>query len=302
MPTLTLYAAAVLIWGSTWLGIKFQLGEVAPAVSVAYRFALAALMLLAWCRWRGLPLRLPLAAHVLIATQGLLLFGLNYVLVYESERYLNSGLVAVVFSLIVFLNLIGMRIFFRTPVAPRVIVGAVAGVGGVVLLFWPEVAKFGGAGGEAWLGLGFALVSVTVAAGGNLMAYRNKGLELPLPVTTGYGMAYGALLVAAYVVATGTPWRMQWDFAYLGSLLYLAVFGSVVAFLSYLTLIHRIGADRAGYVGVLVPLVALFMSTLFESYQWHLEAVLGVLLCLAGNVLVLWQAPAAAPASSNARA
>jgi len=301
MSNLSLYAAAVLIWGSTWIGIKFQLGEVAPAVSVAYRFALAALMLLAWCRWRRLRLRLSLAAHLAIATQGLLLFGLNYVLVYESERYLNSGLVAVIFSLIVFLNLIGMRVFFKTPIAPRVIVGAVAGVGGVVLLFWPEVARLRG-GGEVWAGLGFALASVTVAAGGNLMAYRNKVLELPLPVTTGYGMAYGALLVAAYVLLTGTPWRMQWDFAYLGSLFYLALFGSVVAFLSYLTLIHRIGADRAGYVGVLVPLVALLISTLFESYQWHAEAVLGVLLCLAGNVLVLWQASPPAPVSAKARA
>ncbi len=300
MSTLSLYAAAVLIWGSTWLAIKFQLGEVAPAVSVAYRFGLAASMLLAWCHWRHLPLRLPVAAHVAIATQGLLLFGLNYVLVYESERYLNSGLVAVVFSLIVFLNLLGMRVLFKTPIAPRVIVGAIAGVGGVVLLFWPEVAHLSG-GGDVWVGLGFALVSVTVAAGGNLMAYRNKMLDLPLPVTTGYGMAYGALLVAAHVVATGTPWRMQWDFAYLGSLFYLSVFGSVIAFLSYLTLIHRIGADRAGYVGVLVPLVALIMSTLFENYTWHVEALSGVLLCLVGNVLVLWQA-GRAPAPQAAKA
>lgn len=300
MSTLNLYAAAVLIWGSTWLAIKFQLGEVAPAVSVAYRFGLAALMLLAWCRWQRLPLRLPFAAHLSIAALGLMLFGLNYVLVYESERFLNSGVVAVVFSLIVFLNLIGMRLFFRTPIAPRVLIGAVAGVLGVLLLFWPEVAQFG-RGSEAMLGLALALGATVVAAGGNLIAYRNKALALPLAVTTGYGMAYGALLVAGYVTFSGTPWTMAWDLPYVASLAYLTVFGSVAAFLSYLTLIHRIGADRAGYVGVLVPLVALLMSTLFEGYRWHAEAALGLLLCLAGNVLVLWQADAAAPSASRAR-
>ncbi|CAG1011823.1 hypothetical protein BURK2_04368 [Burkholderiales bacterium] len=300
MSTLSLYAAAVLIWGSTWFAIKFQLGEVAPEVSVVYRFGLAALLLLAWCRGQGLTLRLPLAAHLAIAAQGLLLFGLNYVMVYQSERFLNSGLVAVVFSLIVFLNLLGMRLFFRTPIAPRVVVGAVAGVAGVVFLFWPELAHFNH-GGDALLGLALALAATVVAAGGNLMAYRNKGLELPLPVTTGYGMGYGALLVAAYALLSGTPWSMAWDLPYLASLAYLTVFGSVAAFLSYLTLIHRIGADRAGYVGVLVPLVALLISTLFEGYRWHAVGVVGLVLCLAGNVLVLWKVDGAAPAPSRAR-
>ncbi|MBI3149693.1 MAG: DMT family transporter [Betaproteobacteria bacterium] len=300
MSTLSLYSAAVLIWGSTWLAIKFQLGEVAPAVSVAYRFGLAALMLLAWCRWQRLSLKLPFNAHVSVAALGLMLFGLNYVLVYESERFLNSGVVAVVFSLIVFLNLIGMRLFFGTPIAPRVLVGAVAGVLGVLLLFWPEVAHFG-RGSEAMLGLTLALGSTVVAAGGNLIAYRNKALALPLPVTTGYGMAYGAGLVAAYVMLSGTSWTMTWSLPYVSSLLYLTVFGSVAAFLSYLTLIQRIGADRAGYVGVLVPMVALVMSTLFEGYRWHPEAAAGLVLCLAGNVLVLWRVDGPTPVPCKSR-
>src|SRR5579864_6564490 len=142
MSDLALYAWAVLIWGSTWLAIKFQLGVVAPAVSVAWRFAAAALMLMAYARLRRLPLRFDARTHAWLALQGLLLFGINYVLVYRSEQTLTSGLVALIFSLITFCNIVGLRLFFSVPVKPTALAGAILGVIGVALVFWPELANF----------------------------------------------------------------------------------------------------------------------------------------------------------------
>src|SRR5437868_5712242 len=161
MNSLGLFLAASLIWGSTWIAITYQLGDVPPEASVAYRFALAALLLLVWCAVRGVRLAYSWREHFFMAAQGLFLFGLNYVLVYHSERFLASGLVAVVFSLIVFGNIIGMRVFFGQAIAPRVVVGALLGVLGVAMLFWPELARFEGGAKEA-TGLALAVLATAV--------------------------------------------------------------------------------------------------------------------------------------------
>src|SRR6185503_14645183 len=157
MSSLKLYLAAVLIWGSTWIAITFQLGRVPPEVSVAYRFALASLILLAWCGARGLRLAFPLRDHLWMALQGALLFGINYVCVYLAEGRINSGLVALIFSLMVFLNILGARIFFGTPLNPVAMLGAALGVSGVALIFLPDVTQTSRAGAS---GLGMALALV----------------------------------------------------------------------------------------------------------------------------------------------
>ena len=119
--SLGLFALSTLIWGSTWLVITFQLGVVSPEASVVYRFALAAVILGAWCAVTGRSLRFSAAQHRYLALQGALLFGLNYLCVYWAEQYIASGLVAVLFSLSVFLNLAGVRLFFATPVMRTVL-------------------------------------------------------------------------------------------------------------------------------------------------------------------------------------
>lgn len=286
MNPLALFFAASVIWGSTWIAITYQLGDVPPEASVAYRFALAAVLLLAWCAVSGVRLRYGARDHLAMAVQGALLFGANYVLVYHSERYLASGLVAVVFSLMVFCNIIGMRLFFAHAIAPRMIVGALLGVTGVALLFWPELARFQG-GAQGAVGLGIALSATVVASLGNLIALRNHRAGIPVRASTGYGMLYGAALVSVWAVMHGVEWRFNATPAYVISLVYLAVFGSVIAFVSYLTLVGKIGADRAGYVGVVVPGVALLLSSLLEGYRWTTPALIGVALCVGGNVSVL---------------
>ena len=288
MGPISLFSIATLIWGSTWLAITFQLGSVAAEASVAYCFALAALMLAAWCLATGRSLRFPAAQHAWFASQGALLFGLNYLCVYWAEQHIASGLVAVLFSLIVFLNLVGVRVFFATPVNRRTVLGAALGVTGVTLLFWRELA---GMQIDALRGILFGLAAAVFASGGNLLAVRNQRRGIPVLPGVAWGMTYGTLTIAVVAAVNDIVWTFDPRPGYMLSLLYLAAFGSVIAFAAYLTLLGKIGAARAGYVGVAVPVVALLLSTVFEHYEWTLPALAGAALCIAGNVLVLMPQP-----------
>jgi drug/metabolite transporter (DMT)-like permease len=251
-----LFLVATLIWGSTWLAIKYQLGVVAPEVSVAYRFALAALMLAAWCAFTRCSLRFKRREHAFIALQGALLFGLNYVGVYWAEQYATSGLVAVLFSTIVFMNPIGARLAFGTPLAARMLFAAALGVTGVALLFLPELAQ-ARAGGDAALGIVFGLGATVIASSGNLTAVRNQQAGIPVLQGNAWAMLYGAMVAAVAATMHGVTWTFDPRPGYVVSLLYLAAFGSVIAFYAYLTLMQRVGPARSSYVGIAVPVVAL---------------------------------------------
>ncbi len=304
MNSLGLYLTSVLIWGSTWLAITFQFGTVPPEVSVAYRFALAGLILLAWTLVKGLRLQFSPRDHLWMALQGVLLFGVNYMCVYQAETEIPSGLVAVVFSLMVVMNIVGTRIFFGTPLKAATLLGAALGIGGVVLVFLPEIGR-GAAGGHTAAGVVLALCAAATASLGNIVASRNHGRGLPVVQMNTFGMLYGALSVALYALLTHQPFRFDWSPRYLISLAYLAVFGSILAFGAFIVLLGRIGADRAGYVTVAIPIVALLLSGAFEGLHWHISLGLGIALCLAGNVAILRGrrvapapvSPAPAPAS-----
>ena len=284
---LALFALATLIWGSTWLVITWQLGTVAPEASVAYRFALAAVLLGVWCTATGRSLRFPPRVHALLAAQGVLFFGLNYVAVYKAEQHIPSGLVAVLFSTIVFTNLIGTRMAFGTPITGRALLGAALGVGGVALLLLPGSGVEHAARGSAGLGVAFGLAATLLATGGTLVSMRMQRASLPILETTTLGMAYGALSAALAAWLAGVPFAFDASARYVASLVYLALFGSVVAFGAYLTLLKRVGAGPASYVGVATPVIAMLLSSLLEHYRWTAAGVAGVALAVAGNVLVL---------------
>lgn len=286
MNNLFLYAASVLIWGSTWFAITYQLGIVPPAVSVMWRFLAAALLLLAYALLRRLPLRFSAVDHVWMALQGLLLFCVNYVLVYLAEQYLTSGLVAVVFSLLAVGNILGLRLFFAQAIDRLGLLGVTLGLAGILLLFWSDLRGFSPANGRS-VGLLLAAASTAIATLGNMVATRNHRRRLPVVQVNGWSMLYGALLMAVYVLTTGQALTFDWSAPYLWSWLYLTVFGSVLAFGAYLTLMSRIGADRAGYSMIAIPVVALLISTLRENLRWTQGMWLGVGLCLAGNFLVI---------------
>jgi len=286
-----LFAIATAIWGSTWLAIKFQLGVVDPAVSVAYRFALASLMLALWCAATGRSLGFPPRAHGWFAAQGATFFGLNYIGVYLAERHVASGLVAVVFSTIVFMTPFGARIAFGMRIRAAMAFGAALGVAGIALLFLPEISA-AREGGETALGIAYALGATAIAAVGNLVSMRIQRDRWPLLASTAWGMAYGALASAIAATLAGAAWRFDGGFAYVASLVYLAALGSVVAFAAYLSLLRKVGPGPASFVGVSTPVVAMLLSTLFEGYRWSAVAMLGVALAVAGNVIALRAKPA----------
>ncbi|PLY16656.1 MAG: EamA family transporter [Sedimenticola sp.] len=286
MNTTTLYLSTVLIWGSTFFAIKFQLGEVPTEVSVAYRFALAALILLVWCRLMNLPMRFSFRQHLWMLVQGLTLFGFNYMVVYWATADLTSGLIAVVFSTIVLMNIANGALFFGKRPAISVLAGALVGLVGICLVFLPEFTNLE-IDGSALKGMLLSLLGTFIASLGNMTSTRNQLAGLPVVQTNAYGMAYGAIALALIALAEDAPFTYELSWAYTGSLIYLALFGSVLAFGGFLTLLGRIGAERAAYAMVLFPIVALGISTLFENYQWTLEALLGIALVLTGNVLIV---------------
>ena len=286
MANLLFYTVTILIWGSTWLGIKFQLGTVDPALSVAYRFALAALILFVWCLFRRLPMRFSKGDHLYIAMQGVFLFAFNYLLFYLAELQITSGLAAVVFSTIVVMNLLNGRLFLGTTIELKVLFGGALGMFGLVLLFWPEMAAVNFSG-PVIVGMLLSFAATYLASLGNIISARNQHRKLPVVQTNAYGMAYGSLCMVLVVMVSGAPITIDLTAPYLLSLAYLALFGSVIAFGCYLSLVGRIGPGRAAYATLLFPVVALALSTIWEDYHWSLSGVCGILLILCGNYLAL---------------
>jgi drug/metabolite transporter (DMT)-like permease len=283
---LSLYLATILIWGSTWFAIKLQLGLVPPAVSVTWRFLTAAAILLGYAAVRRLPLRFSARDHVWMALQGLLLFCLNYVGFYVAELSLPSGLAAVICSMLTIGNIVGMRLFFNVHTHATNLCGAAIGIVGVAVLFWPDLRSISATNATA-IGAAVAVGATVSASLGNMVATRNQQHHLPVIQLNGWAMLYGALNTGAAAYMLGEHFSFDRSWRYVGSLAYLAIFGSVVAFGAYLTLMKRIGAHRAGYTMVAITVVALVISTWLENLRWTANLWCGVALCLLGNVLVL---------------
>ena len=283
---LFLFLIPALIWGSTWFVITFQLGEVDPLLSVSYRFLLSGMILLVYSYLKKLSLSFNLGQHLFIALQGALLFGCNYWLVYISETYINSALVAITFSTLVFMNIIFNSVILKNPIKKQVIYGAILGVSGTVLIFQQELKSLTFED-RTFIGLIFCLSGVLSASLGNITSASNQKRSLPVIQTNAFGMLYGGLIMMSIALIMGKPITFDFSATYISSLIYLAIFGSVIAFSTYLTLIGRIGADKGGYVIVVVPIIALVISTLFEGYKFTIFAVFGMMLILAGNILAL---------------
>jgi drug/metabolite transporter (DMT)-like permease len=286
MSNLQLFVACVAIWGSTWIAITFQLGSVAPEASVFYRFLLASLLLFGYCMARRLPLRYKVGEHAWLALFGIFMFSVGYIFVYYAEQHVVSGLVAVGYSASPLLGMLGLRLFFRTPITRRVSVGALAGVVGITLVFLPEFVRLQDGSGPVF-GTLFTAVAVTASAIGSLVAQRNQEARLPLWQSMAWGMLYGSVFSLCAIFVTGKPLTFETTPAYVLSLLYLSVFGSIFAFAGFLTLLERIGAARAGYVGVMVPIMALVISAAFEGFRWHALTWIGIAVSVLGNVVML---------------
>ena len=295
---LQLFAVCVLIWGSTWLAITYQLGTVAPELSVAFRFLIAAAGLFVFCRWRGHALRFQWHQHLDLLLFGGSMFCLSYIFVYHAELYIVSGMVAVAYSASPMINMLASRMFFGTPVTARVTIAAALGIVGIVCVFWNEFGKFSGSR-QLELGVIFTILSVLASSAGSMVAMRTQRRGFATWPSMTWGMFYGGALALAYAALIGREFKFETTLTYVGTLLYLALFGSIITFACYLTLLKRVGAARSSYVGVMVPLVALVVSFFFEKFQWGWMTTLGVALSVAGNMLMLGSPPQPTGATEN---
>lgn len=286
MRSVFLYVMTVLIWGSTWLAIEYQLGVVAPEVSLFYRFAIAAFLMWGYCLLKRLPLTFNRRDHLFFMCLAVCNFGGNYLMLYWAQAHLTSAMSSIAFSTLLIMNIVNNRLFFGKAIAPRMFVGAGLGLAGIVALFWQDIKTFD-VSSEAMIGLGLSIGGTFLASLGNMTSVRNSKQNIGVLQGNAWGMLYSALFLAAYVVISGGQFSFDSRGPYIISLLYLSVFGTVLAFAFYFILIKDIGPEKASYTVVLFPVVAVALSILFEGFELQVSSLLGFILVLSGNVIVL---------------
>ena len=286
MANVLLFISTVLIWGSTWYAIVFQIGIVEPGVSLAYRYALAAMLAFVWCIFRGDSLRFGWDGHRYFILLGIFLFGLNYLSAYHAQIYISSALNAIGFSAMIWMNIVNARLFFGSRAGWRTTIGATMGMLGIVVIFWPEVQELSWSD-KVLLGAFFSLLGALLASFGNMVSQAAQGKGIAVMPANAWGMFYGALLNGGLALLQGKAFVFDPSPGYVISLLFLAIFGSVVAFGFYLTLLGRIGLERAGYAAVMVPVVALILSAIFEGLKLEMHIIIGMTLALSGNIFIL---------------
>jgi drug/metabolite transporter (DMT)-like permease len=303
-PTLSspiLFAIACLIWGSTFWAITLQLGDVAPAVSIVYRFGLASATLFTWCLLRGDRLRMPWKVQRWTMLQGVATFAISYVCTYTSEQYLVSALVAVLFVLMVFWTPICNRFMFGTPLTWRMWSAAAVSICGVILLFYEPIHHawndiLSGGSGHFLFGLALALCATVASTIGNVVVVKVREESSNVFLTMAWAMFWGTLAVASWALLNGQEFRLPSRPSYWAGLIYLSLFGSVIAFGAYFTLIHRIGSQKAVYIGVVTPVISVLLSIQLEHYRPGAMEWLGMVLCLSS---VVWALKAPSPAKNT---
>ncbi|MEH6630696.1 MAG: DMT family transporter [Halopseudomonas aestusnigri] len=280
-----LYLGTVLIWGTTWLAIAFQVGDVSVEVSAFYRFALAAtlqvsvMVILGRLKW------VPLLQQKWFVLQGWLLFCVNFLFFYNSATHISSGLIAVVFSLATVFNMANNLVFNHVTPTLRSIVGAAFGVTGICALFWTDLSS-GDWNGSNITGLLLAIGGTYCFSLGNLVSQHQQKQGRDVLTANSYALVYGSVTLGAWCLFQGYSFDMELTPKYLGSLFYLAIPGTIIGFAMYLNLVGRVGAEKAAYSTVLFPIVALSLSTIFEGYIWTPISLTGVALALAGNLVI----------------
>ena len=287
-----LYFVVLLAWGSSWFAISFQLGDVAPQVSIVWRFLLASIILFIWCYFRGLKLTFPWRDHLSWLLLGFFLFCVNYICAYFGTFYLASGLVCLIFSTLTLFTVFNGFIFFKKPIRLPILVGAVVGIAGLSIIFSNEISsadwslESGVVKGFLWM-----LLATFFASIGMLLSGQFQARKMPLVQSNAFSMLYGSLILVFYIAVSDVSFSFNTSYSYVISLVYLALIASVIGFGVYLKLVGNIGADKASYVNIFTPTIALLLSTLFENYEWSWVGLIGVLLIIIGNIIVLYAKP-----------
>ncbi|KZL09445.1 putative DMT superfamily transporter inner membrane protein [Pseudovibrio axinellae] len=278
-----LLCSTVIIWGTVWISIRFQFSSTPILVSIFYRALISAIFLaLVYQRWRSAP-EFSIKDHIYLLLLGIFLFSFNYYLFYNSIINIESGLVSVIFSTIIFMNSFNDRLFFGTKIKLPIIAGGLMSFIGVILLFYKEIflqhetlARLHG--------VILAFLATFLVSLGNMISVRFSKKDVPVLTSTTYGLWYGSAFCLAIILAQGSSFAIPLSFSYLSSLLYLSIFCTAIAYLLYLSLVKNTGPEKAAFAAILFPIVALLLSTIFESYTWTPTALIGVGMMIAGSV------------------
>ena len=281
------FVIITLFWGSTWLVIRDQLGVAPASWSVTYRFATATLAMLAYALVTKTPLRVARDAWPLILLVGVAQFVINFNLVYRAEVYVTSGLVAVIFALLLVPNAILARLFLNQGLSRPFLAGSLVAMVGIGLLFAHELKLDGADNGAVFRGIGLTLLAVLSASVANVAQATERARRIPVATLVMWSMAVGTLADGALAWVTTGPPVFDARPGYIAGVLYLGLAASALAFLLYYRIIREIGAARAAYSSVLIPIIAMTLSTIFEGYRWSVTAALGGALTLAGLVVAL---------------
>ena len=254
--------------------------------SVFYRFFLSSIIILVFCVFKKINLRFSFKEHLLIAALGISLFNINYVFFYLSTVHLISGFVALCFSSILFMNVVNNIVFKRKYPKIMTLVGGLIGTLGLLFIFYDEIISFEFSKGTS-IGILLGVLATYFASIGNLISEHTSKIKLNVVAVTGYGMLYGSVTLLIYLFVVGIDLNFDFSYRYIISLLYLSIFGSVFGFILYLSIIKNIGANDAAYVAIIMPLIALIISTIFEGLIWDMNLYIGAFLVLFGNILIL---------------
>jgi len=288
MNNYILFLITLFCWSPTWYLIKFQLGYVDPLVSVFYRFLIAAIIIFIYLVIKNKNLKFSINHHFWFLFFGTCLYSINYVFFYLSNTYLISAFPAIVFSTVVIMNILGEKFYFNKKPSLKTLIGAIIGMIGIIIIFNEEIFNFSLSEGTH-IGLFLALIGTFCASTGNMVHQRNLNNNFPPIQTIAYAMLYGSLVTLFVTKIRGAELLFENSVSYISSLLYLAIFGSIFAFISYLKLLEKVGPGRAGYVGVVMPVLALIISTIFEKLEWQTDLIIGLPILIVGAVLVINQ-------------
>ena len=283
-----LFLITLFCWSPTWYLIKFQLGYVDPLVSVFYRFLIAAIIIFIYLVIKNKNLKFSINHHFWFLFFGTCLYSINYVFFYLSNTYLISAFPAIVFSTVVIMNILGETFYFKKKPSLKTLIGATIGMIGIIIIFNDEIFNFSLSEGTH-VGLFLALIGTFCASTGNMVHQRNLNNNFPPIQTIAYAMFYGSLVTLFVTKIRGAELLFENSVSYISSLLYLAIFGSIFAFISYLKLLEKVGPGRAGYVGVVMPVLALIISTIFEKLEWQIDLIIGLPILIIGAILVINQ-------------
>ena len=288
MNNYILFLITLFCWSPTWYLIKFQLGYVDPLVSVFYRFLIAAIIIFIYLVIKNKNLKFSINHHFWFLFFGTCLYSINYVFFYLSNTYLVSAFPAIVFSTVVIMNILGEKFYFKKKPSLKTLIGATIGMIGIIIIFNDEIFNFSLSEGTH-VGLFLALIETFCASTGNMVHQRNLNHNFPPIQTIAYAMLYGSLVTLLVTQVRGAELLFENSISYISSLLYLSIFGSIFAFISYLKLLEKVGPGRAGYVGVVMPVLALIISTIFEKLEWQIDLIIGLPILIIGAILVINQ-------------